>query len=164
TLDYLGRFDGDPIAWWSTRTEPQLIGQQYLIVMNDPALRQQYIDALRVELARWDVGKLQSWIDAWSAQIRDAVIADPHKPADTTAGVFDTAVALARRGVADRADFVRRWLDCQQTGAGEDRDGDGFVWCKDCHDDNPNVNPAAAEVCGNGIDDNCDGIYAETCP
>lgn len=44
-----------------------------------------------------------------------------------------------------------------------DADGDGFAFeggacgVSDCDDTNPLVNPNAAEVCDNGIDDNCNG-------
>jgi hypothetical protein len=33
----------------------------------------------------------------------------------------------------------------------------------DCDDSNPRVNPGAREVCGNSIDDNCNGIVDENC-
>ncbi|MFT6162100.1 MAG: hypothetical protein ACJA00_004698 [Myxococcota bacterium] len=45
---------------------------------------------------------------------------------------------------------------------GRDRDGDGHAaWQldgSDCDDDNPAVNPDRPEVCGNGLDDDCDGL------
>jgi Zn-dependent metalloprotease/subtilisin-like proprotein convertase family protein len=60
-----------------------------------------------------------------------------------------------------------------------DADGDGFgssttsVWCSavapsgfssqtgDCNDNNSSINPTATEICGNSIDDNCNGLVDE---
>ncbi len=46
-----------------------------------------------------------------------------------------------------------------------DRDGDGFgsvegdcATCTDCDDDNPNVNVEEAELCDDGLDNDCDGV------
>ena len=38
-----------------------------------------------------------------------------------------------------------------------DEDADGYMWCEDCDDNNPAVHSGAPGICGNGIDDNCDG-------
>jgi hypothetical protein len=164
TLDYLGRFDNDPITWWSARPDWMLpIPQHYRIMMGDDGLRGQYIEAVRTVLGQFDAGQLQSSLDAWAAQIRDAVAADPHKPTGMTIQDFDDGVALARRGIADRADYVKRWLACRDSGAGVDQDGDGVIWCNDCRDDMASVHPGAAEVCGNLIDDNCNGVIDTDC-
>jgi hypothetical protein len=49
-----------------------------------------------------------------------------------------------------------------------DVDGDGYasVACGglDCDDREPGVNPGAAEVCGDAVDENCDGIVASCDP
>ena len=164
TLDFLGYFTGDPVWWWSSRPGLQFIGQHYRTAMNDATLRGQYAGAVATQFGRYDAAQIQGWLDQWSAQIRDAVAADPHKPASTTTGVFDSAIALARQGAQARADFVSKWLACQQSGNGADLDGDGYIWCKECDDTSATTHPGAPEICGYQIDDNCNGLYDEGCP
>ena len=50
-----------------------------------------------------------------------------------------------------------------------DNDGDGYyvgptcVREQDCDDNDPDVNPGAEEICGDGIDNNCNGLTDEDC-
>ena len=45
-----------------------------------------------------------------------------------------------------------------------DQDGDGFgMYEGDCDDLNAEVSPDAAELCGDTLDNNCDGLYNEDC-
>jgi hypothetical protein len=45
--------------------------------------------------------------------------------------------------------------------SGQDEDGDGFVVCQDCDDDERKTYPGAAEVADDGIDQDCDGVDLE---
>lgn len=44
-----------------------------------------------------------------------------------------------------------------------DNDGDGYTQDVDCNDNNPAINPGATEICGDGIDNNCNGETDEVC-
>ena len=52
---------------------------------------------------------------------------------------------------------------CQSGEPCSDRDGDGACDEADCDPDNDQIAPTAREVCGNDIDDNCDGTIDEGC-
>ncbi len=39
-----------------------------------------------------------------------------------------------------------------------DNDRDGYCVSLDCNDNNPRIRPRAPEICGDGIDQNCDGV------
>lgn len=125
----------------------------YILAMNDPAGVEMYARALADVRARYDAGDMQRRIDAWSAQIEASAAEDPRRP--FSMDQHEGAVARMRDYASARAAFMDDWLACKD-GGGSDGDGDGYLLCEECNDNNPSQHPAATEVC-NGIDDNCDG-------
>jgi hypothetical protein len=167
TFDWMTLFDDTPsddhpIYYWANRAPPKpAVGAVWLAVMNDPGWRSKYVDAIATQLGQWNVSQIQGWIDSWSQQIAADVAADPHTWA--TPDQFQMAVSAAHDVVAARAQYLQTFVDCERNGTGADQDGDGVRWCEDCDDTNAAVHPGATEICGNGIDDNCNGAVDEGC-
>ncbi len=54
--------------------------------------------------------------------------------------------------------------DCREdTPDSVDSDADGSNTCEDCDDTEPAVAPGNAEICGDGLDNHCDGFSEEGC-
>jgi hypothetical protein len=82
---------------------------------------------------------------------------------DTDPAVNPGAVEACSNGIDDNCDGL---IDSQDPACliCTDLDGDGYsidggaCGVADCDDADPAVNPGAAEVCDNGVDDDCDGL------
>jgi hypothetical protein len=153
-----------PLYWWEGRAFADVPGQHYLIVTGDPTWRGRYADAIATQTGKWNYDEVNGWLDAWSAQIADAVAADPHKWA--TVDQFHGAIAAAHDVATNRPAYLQSFVACEhgQRVPGDDQDADGVPWCNDCRDDDPTVHPGAQEICGNKIDDDCNGLVDDGCP
>jgi hypothetical protein len=153
-------FDMDFLPADSSLTFPMCVSRveddrrHWAMVMATPKWLDSYLQALHSARGTFDVEGMQARVQSWEAQIRHAADHDPHRP--FTMADHDFSVSLMHDYMAQRADYVDKWLDCRQNG-GADDDGDGFDFCNDCNDKDANVNPGAAEVC-DGIDNDCDGL------
>jgi hypothetical protein len=162
SVDHNLSVDDHPIFWWANRPSARPPSPHYLVVINDPTWRAKYVDAIATQLSHWDVAQFQSWIDAWQRQIVDAVTTDPNKWASVAN--FQTAIATVQDMVAKRPAFLQSFVACERGQVGADQDGDGVLWCDDCNDHDGTVRPGVPEICGNHIDDNCNGVVDEGCP
>ncbi|PCC70696.1 CotH protein [Nannocystis exedens] len=99
-----------------TYTKPNDKGRPlYDIVTHDPEWFDKYIAALaHVRKVAYDVNVLHARMDAWSAQIEEAALADVNKP--FTNKEYYKGVETMREFIADRAAFVDVWLACWQNG------------------------------------------------
>ena len=170
TFDWLVQFDlvgstDHPVYWWYKRAQPAPTpGDKWLPVLSDATWRMRYADAIAALLAQWDVAQIQGWIDTWWQQISSLALSDPHLW--TTTDQVAQSPGIAKQEVAARATYLQSFVDCEHgvPGTATDADGDGYLWCDECDDSNPNAHPGAVEICGNMLDDNCDGNVDEGCP
>ena len=56
------------------------------------------------------------------------------------------------------SDYPGTYIDDLSITVLDDADGDGWVTCGDCDDTNVGINPGVPEICGDTIDQDCDGI------
>ncbi|HET6282926.1 MAG TPA: CotH kinase family protein [Polyangia bacterium] len=152
-------FDIDPYLW-SRKEQPHTF---YLTVLADPT----WFGVYRAELARmlelYDVALLQRWQATWAEQIAASAQEDTNKPPITDAE-HRRLMGEQQAYFARRASFLRDWLTCQADGSGAtDADGDGVPFCRDCADTDATIRPGGTEVCGNQLDDDCDGLIDEGC-
>jgi hypothetical protein len=157
-------FKEHPIYWWAGRVAPDPPGIDYLLVMNDANWRAQYVNAIATQVAKWDANEISGWVSSWTAQIAGALAADPHKWATTAQS--QTAVASLQDMIKNRPVYLQSFVSCEQGNAADatDADGDGVPWCDDCDDANATVHPGGPEICGNHVDDDCNGVVDENCP
>ena len=85
-------------------------------------------------------------------------------------GFIGDKLIVSKGEVMTFVDHVRQDLDIimDESFAHDDQDADGYRLCGtgskndtspcDCDDLNPDVNPFMTEVCGNGLDDDCNGV------
>jgi len=152
--------DMHPLYFWLNRIPPRNAGPQYVAMISDEQWRGRFIEIMGQLIEGWDIGQLQDRVSRWAAQIADALAADPHR-----SGSFEDD--RERQGklsdyVSARPAFIRGWLQCVRDG-GTDADGDGAAWCLDCDDVSPTTHPGAAEICGDGVDQNCNGVADDGC-
>lgn len=126
---------------------------QFDALANDPEWGPRYVEAVATMNAAMDPEVVIADIDAWQAQVTEALEADPNRSFGLEE--HETATERMRAWVRARHAFLDSWVSCQQGGT-EDADGDGAVVCQDPDDGDAGVGPGATETC-NGVDDDADG-------
>jgi spore coat protein H len=79
------------------------------IVLDDPALRQTYIDEVRRRHARVDPDELVRRVDDWAALIRPAMEEDPSR--HYSMAEHEAGVSALKRSIRDRHAWLADWLE-----------------------------------------------------
>jgi hypothetical protein len=77
-------------------------------VLSDPFWCERFVEELTLSRAAYSPVALRAQVDAWSAQIAQALADDPRKPFST--GAHDAAISAMKDFFQARADFVDQWL------------------------------------------------------
>ncbi|MCA9684500.1 MAG: putative metal-binding motif-containing protein, partial [Myxococcales bacterium] len=94
----------------------------------------------------------------------EAMRSDPRKPYSVDQVL--SGRENSRSYILGRAAELAPQLDCLVDGQQPDADHDGYGPCfQDCDEDDPAINPDAAELC-DGVDNDCSGFVDDTpaCP
>ena len=169
TFDWLGTFDDvpfddHPIYWWERRAPPQPTAGPDLAGGDERS-------GLAREVRRRDRHACSASGTSGSCRVgstrgrsRSPTRSPPIRTRWATPAQFQMAVAATQRRHREaRGVSCRPSSTASKNGAGDDKDGDGTRWCDDCRDDNPAVHPGAPEICGNGVDDDCNGVVDDGC-
>lgn len=125
------------------------------------------MDAFDATLARLvavvDAQDLAPRIELLALSLRPAVEADSRRSYDVPS--VERAVAETIEFLARRRAEIGALTECISA-ADRDPDGDGFVCDRDCDPNDGTIWPGAPEICGDGIDQDCNGLAddAPECP
>jgi len=171
--NYFIHFDGDGIAsilpWGTDQTFVQRRdvtegrGLLFNVCVADWACYRTYLETLI------EIGEVAAEIDLagdaldLAASVRAAYERDARREASMSR--HDTVVAQTYAYIRGRAAEIDEVTACL-LGPDADPDGDGARCEADCAPDDPTIYPGAAEICGDGIDQDCSGAADDSldCP
>jgi CotH kinase protein len=109
----------DPVVWEKANSHGRPL---YELALEEPEWFDYYVESLEMQFeSSYGVDDLHSKIDAWTAQIQDAVFEDPNKWYSDQEYLAE--VDKLRNYVEARNEFMTEWLSCWQNGGSADEDG-----------------------------------------
>jgi hypothetical protein len=83
-------------------------------VLGSPSWLARFVDAIEAGLEHYDEDSVVARVDTWSAQIREAALADPTRPFTFESHL--QSIKNLRDYVGPRTAFLRQWIACQRGG------------------------------------------------